>query len=156
ARAPRRPHDRELADHDVGLARRHLHRPEAYRGNVERALERGGVGVELFLQIGVLLANDVEIFVGAIHVAALTPDALCRTDGRGRAVHIRDRQRLAAHERAENRRADRDRGLKLLLSELGLLTRLSVERAAFASVEGLQLRGVFAAELFYCAVAAFA
>ncbi len=60
-----------------------------------------GVGLELALQIGVLLADDVEAVVRAIDVAALAADTRRGANGGGGSIHVRDRQRFAAHECAE-------------------------------------------------------
>src|SRR5690242_3055344 len=83
--APGHPNQRDLANGDIGFARRHLDRAQRHRAGIQRAFELRDFGFHLSLHVGKPLLQHFDAFFGACHVLGLMAPARCRARGGTRA-----------------------------------------------------------------------
>ena len=107
---------------------------------IERGFEPRDFRVDVTFRILEPLLQHFEAFLGARDILRFVAHARRRARRAADAIEVGRRERLAAEQRTENRAADGDRGLHLLLRELALLALAALIGAADLVLELLQLR----------------
>src|SRR5262249_6117074 len=132
------------------------HRLERFDGCLARRADLIALRLDCRFELGELRAERLRGLLSTSDVLALLENPPGSAGGSGRATERGRAHRLPAEDCADQRRADRDRGLYALVRDLLGLALDRLLRTADALLEGGNLRRILVAELGHGLIALLA